>query len=148
MTIMVCSFLVYFDFILYYVNLTCIPLLLVYLDIPCDTCRKTVFFLYIKYCMANSTLWTVSCISIITVYIILNLWFLMYIFMYNRVQCNSVDVFFRWFVTIIFVLLTLYLITVCIRIRIVWDLMLICVNDTDTTNSCEVFCLFHVHMFK
>lgn len=148
MTTMVCSFLVYFDFILDYVNLTCIPLLLVYLDIPCDTCRKTVFFLYIKYCMANSTLWTVSCISIITVYIILNLWFLMYIFMYNRVQCNFVDVFFRWFVTIIFVLLTLYLITVCIRIRVVWDLMLICVNDTDTKNSCEVFCLFHVHMFK
>ena len=30
MTIMVCSFLVYFDFMLDYVNLTCIPLLLVY----------------------------------------------------------------------------------------------------------------------
>lgn len=53
MTIMVCSFLVYFDFMLDYVNLTCIPLLLVYLDIPCDTCRKTVFFLYIKFLLCE-----------------------------------------------------------------------------------------------
>lgn len=57
MTIMVCSFLVYFDFMLDYVNLTCIPLLLVYLDMQKNCFLLVYQVLHGKFYFVNSIMY-------------------------------------------------------------------------------------------